>query len=85
MIGLIMMNETICAPLTEKLPELLKTGKCSASRLNNGKMNRKHLNSLLFFSGVRVAFFRVVICRPFFFSFSGIALTGLVTATLKCL
>lgn len=26
MIGLIMMNETICAPLTEKLPELLKTG-----------------------------------------------------------
>ena len=56
MIGLIMMNETICAPLTEKLPELLKTGKCSASRLNNGKMNRKHLNSLLFFSGVHVAF-----------------------------
>lgn len=41
MIGLIMMNEKMCAPLTEKLPELLKTGKCSASRLNNGKNESK--------------------------------------------
>lgn len=32
MIGLIMMNETMCAPLTEKLPELLKTGKSSDNK-----------------------------------------------------